>query len=118
MAFYARHVCRLEPWPDALLASFGALAPDVYGALWGPSEMRPDGALRDWDPVARLGAVAGPVLVTNGAHDEVTPAEGERLAKAMPQAERVVFADSAHVAHLEEPERFRRTLEAFLARAD
>ena len=38
--FYTRYVCRLDPWPDALVASFDAMEadPTVYGTLNGPSE--------------------------------------------------------------------------------
>ena len=73
--FYTRYVCRLDPWPDALVESFDAMEadPTVYGTLNGPSEFTVVGALREWDITDRLGEIDVPLLLISGEHDEVRP---------------------------------------------
>jgi L-proline amide hydrolase len=55
MAFYRRHLCRLDPWPDCLNRTFEKLAqsPEVYSTMWGPSEFHVIGTLKNWEIVNR-----------------------------------------------------------------
>lgn len=64
----------------------------------------------------RLGAVACPALALAGAHDPVTRPEWAReLAAALPNCAYVEFSESSHMIASDEPERFYREVEAFLA---
>lgn len=64
-----------------------------------------------------LRTFARPVLIVSGAHDRTTPASSaHELAEAIPGAEEVVLANSAHMLPYEEPEAFLAVLRAFLAR--
>ncbi|MDD5556776.1 MAG: proline iminopeptidase-family hydrolase [bacterium] len=116
MVFYQRHVCRLDPWPDCLNRSLEQLMrdPEVYHAMNGPSEFHVTGNLRDWDITGRLGEIAVPTLVTSGRHDEATPAIAETVHKGIPGSRRVIFEQSAHESHIEEPELYRQVLIEFL----
>jgi proline iminopeptidase len=38
MEFYRRYVCRLDPWPDALMRTFGQLNQPTYERMQGPNE--------------------------------------------------------------------------------
>jgi pimeloyl-ACP methyl ester carboxylesterase len=58
------------------------------------------------------------VLVTSGRHDEMTPALVRPLADGISGAEWVVFEDSAHMAMVEEPERYRQVIQSWLSRAE
>lgn len=120
MEFYRRHVCRLDPWPEPLLRSGRNWqeALPVYETIWGPNEFTITGNLRDWDRSDRLGEIRVPTLVTCGRHDELGPPCARVLQQGLPRAEMQVFEDSAHSAHLEEPDRYRDLLREFLARAD
>lgn len=117
LAFYARHICRLDPWPDALLQAFGALNPRVYAAMWG-SEVRITGNLRSWDVADRLREIQAPTLVLGGRHDAMTPNEQALLHERIPGSERVVFEASSHLPIYEEPEAFFAALEHFLRRVE
>ena len=57
-------------------------------------------------------------MLTSGRHDEATPAQVERIAERIPQAEWVIFEESGHMAHAEEPERYMAVLADFLSRAE
>lgn len=118
--FYRSHVCRAKPVPEEVMRTLVAMGqdPTVYTAMVGPSEFTMTGSLRDWDITDRLSAVDVPVLLISGCHDEVTPAVVSHLRDALPGAEWELFEDSSHMAHVEEPARFRRTVAAFLEKND
>lgn len=115
---YRRHLCRLDPWPEALLESDRHLAMPVYTAMWGPAEFTCTGNLRDWDRTDRLGEVRVPTLVTVGRWDEVSPECAETLHRGIAGSRLARFEASSHVAHLEEPERYLEVLAGFLADVD
>jgi proline-specific peptidase len=118
MAFYARHICRLDPWPDYLLEAFERINPQVYQTMWGAGELHITGNLKDWDITPRLGEIGVPTLLISGRYDEFTPAEQEVLREGIPGSEWVLFEQSAHLPHAEEPERFLEVLEGFLSRVE
>jgi L-proline amide hydrolase len=120
MEFYKRHLCRLDPWPEELLRSFRALEDDstVYATMNGPSEFTVVGTIRDWQVVDRLGEVRVPSLIVSGRHDETTPRLQETLRAGIADSEWVCFEESAHVPHVEEPERWLEVVGGFLARVD
>jgi proline-specific peptidase len=113
-AFYRRHVCRLEPWPECLQRAFEKLALDVYRAMFGPSEFYATGTLRDWDVTARLPQLDVPTLVLSGRHDEAIPAVMAPVHRGIRGSRWRLFEASAHMAHLEEPEAFQREVRGFL----
>lgn len=119
LEFYRRHVCRLDPWPEAFLRTAEELdGNQVYLTMNGPTEFDVIGNLRDWDRTPDLGRIATPTLVTVGRYDELTPACSQTLRDGIPGARMVVFEESAHCAHLEEPELYAQVVEEFLAEVD
>ena len=72
-------------------------------------------ALTDYPIRVRLGEIACPTLIVWGAVDRLVPvgdaAEFERL---IPDARKVVWPDTGHVAMLERPDAFNRLVEAFV----
>ncbi len=118
MMFYKRHVCRLDEWPEFVTRTFDHLRQEVYGTMWGPSEFHATGTLREWDVRDRLGEIDIPTLVTAGRYDEATPDLAETLRRGIPNSEVVIFEESAHMAHAEEPERYRQVLKDYLTRVE
>jgi proline iminopeptidase len=116
--FLHLHLCRLDPWPPVVEEVIRSTNLEVYNTMWGPSEAHPTGVLAGWDVTPRLGEIRVPALVLCGHYDEATPRQAETIATALPDAELVVFEESAHLAPLEEPERYLSTVRAFLARVD
>ena len=113
--FYRRHLCRMDPWPEALVRSSDQMEGNqVYATMNGPTEFDVIGRLRTWDRTPDLGRIDVPTLVTCGRYDEITPACSETIAEGIPDARVVVFEESAHVAHLEEAEAYAGTVEEFL----
>ncbi len=60
---------------------------------------------------ADLPRIAAPTLVIAGADDPSTPPDhAARIAAAIPDARMAVIADAAHLANMQQPERFTRLL--------
>jgi len=120
LVFYARHVCRLPEWPDAVARSFAAIEedPTVYGTMNGPSEFHVVGSLCDWDITDRLGEIDVPTLLVSGRYDEATPRIVEEIHRRVAGSRWELFEESSHMPHVEEPERFLAIVGAFLDEAD
>ena len=116
--FLHRHLCRLDPWPPIVEEMVRSTNLEVYNTMWGPSEAHPTGVLAGWDVTPRLGEIRVPALVLCGRYDEATPHQAETLVAALPDAELVVFEESAHLAPVEETERYLATVRSFLARVE
>jgi L-proline amide hydrolase len=118
--FYRRHVCRLDPWPDYVSRAFGNIAanPEVYHTMNGPSEFHVVGRIKDWDITDRLGDIDVPTLVISGRYDEATPAIAGAVRDGIPGSEWVLFEQSSHMPHAEEPERFVEVVDVFLTRVE
>ncbi len=114
--FYRRHVCRLAEWPEPLERTGANLTNNpVYETMNGPNEFMVIGNLKDWDRTDRLREITVPTLITVGRYDELTPACAETLLEGIPDSKMVVFEESAHVAHLEETEKYLKVVAGFLA---
>ena len=59
-----------------------------------------------------------PTLVTSGRYDEATPAIAETVHQGIKGSKCVIFEQSAHMAHIEEPERYIQVLDEFLSQVE
>ncbi len=62
----------------------------------------------------RLATLTAPTLILHGRHDPIPLAWAEELAELMPASRLVVLEQSAHVPHVEEPERTFAEIRRFL----
>lgn len=118
MAFYRRHICRQPEWPEPLVRSQENWGWNVYHTMWGPAEFTPTGNLAGYEREDRLADLQCPVLYLCGRYDEITPESTSVYHQLTSASEFVIFENSAHVQHLEEPERYHTIVRNFLARAD
>jgi L-proline amide hydrolase len=118
--FYNRHVCRVVPNPDCVVRTVEKIAqwPEVYFTMNGPSEFHVIGTLKNWDITARLGEIRAPTLVIGGRFDEATPLITETVHRGIAGSEWVIFEQSSHMPHVEEPERYTHVLDDFLTRVE
>ncbi|MGE5638144.1 MAG: proline iminopeptidase-family hydrolase [Chloroflexota bacterium] len=114
--FTHRHWCRLDPWPDCLLQSLQKYSKnhEVNNTLYGSSDFEITGMLREWSIVNRLGEIDVPTLLISGRYDQATPVVVAPIRRGIPDSKWVIFENSSHMPHLEEPERFIRMLGDFL----
>jgi pimeloyl-ACP methyl ester carboxylesterase len=72
-------------------------------------------ALTDYPIRERLKEIAAPTLIVWGSEDRLVPVrDADVFEERIPDARKVVFEDTGHVAMLERPERFNRLLLDFL----
>ncbi len=114
--FYDRHVCRVVPNPPEVAQTFANIAedPTVYHTMNGPSEFHVVGTLGNWSVIDRLSSIAAPTLLVSGAHDEATPATMQPFMDGIRDVQWEMFAQSSHMPHVEEEERFLSVVGAFL----
>ena len=109
-----RHVCRLQVWPEPVMASLGNWNMAPYQAIQGPNEFCYTGSIKDWNRVPDLHRITQPSLVLCGFFDELTPACARLMHQALPDSRIKVFQNSAHLPFWEEPEEYFAVLGDFL----
>lgn len=105
-AFPLMHAPDAPRWWDDLL--FGSVSEPVDAVM--PLQVD----LFRWDIMPRLSDVRAPTLLLNGSHDLLAKPEARRLETRLPDARLVVFEGAGHSPFLDDPERFRREVGAFL----
>jgi proline iminopeptidase len=116
--FYAKHICRLPEWPDAVNRSFARLNKDIYVLMQGPSEFGASGRLERWDRKADLPRLAMPTLVIGGAHDTMDPAHMRWLASQVKHGSYLHCPNGSHLAMWDDQEVYARGLIKFLRAVD
>jgi proline iminopeptidase len=116
LEFYKRHLCRIYPFPKLMRKASKEAGVDVYDTMWGPSEFYCTGNLKGHDLTSRLCEIKIPVLLTCGKYDEATPKTVKYYESLFPNAQMVVFKNSAHMAILEETEIYVKTVRKFLSK--
>lgn len=119
-AFYAQHVCRLDPWPDYVQRAMSPekIGQHVYLYMCGPSEFSITGTLRNYERVDRLKEIKTPALFICGRYDEATPAATEHYHRNMPGSRFAVIEDASHLSWSEQPAAFNRVVRDFLNRSE
>lgn len=118
-AFSRRHIFRGDEAPDCLKRTGANLDGNrSYVFMHGPNEFVATGNLKDWNRIDRLHEIRVPVLITVGAFDEITPACARTMHERIDGAELAEFPGCAHLAHLEDSDRYLRMVADFLARHD
>jgi proline iminopeptidase len=116
--FNQRHLCRLQPRPEPLQRAGASTGVPVYRTMWGLNEFRGTGNLKHYDRTGRLQEITLPTLFTCGRYDECTPTGTAWYQSLLPGSEMVVFEQSSHMPHLEEPEQYLRVVRDFLRRVE
>ncbi len=118
MAYYHRHLCLLDPWPDFVQSALGRMNAAVYNRLWGPSEFTVTGMLKGCDLFPRLGEIETPVLLTCGDRDEAGVATIDFFRSALHDADMAVLPHASHLHHIERPALFLSIIRDFLSRVE
>lgn len=114
--YYSHHLCRVSPMPELLQQSFAGLEqdPTVYFTMNGPNEFFITGSMKTWSILDEASKISTPTLLLNGAYDEAADSVIYPFFKSIPHVKWVQFANSSHMSHLEEPERFSSTVVSFI----
>jgi proline iminopeptidase len=113
MAFYAKHLCRMDPWPESMLRTMEKMGLAVYEHMWGPSEFTVTGTLMDADVTPYLAELKLPVLYTCGEFDEATPKSTKYFHELTPDSQLHVFEGASHQHHIEQQKAYNALLRGF-----
>lgn len=114
--YYSRFLYRSQPGQGTGdSARFGTA---VYQYMWGPSEFRATGTLKDYDRVGRLKEITVPILFTAGEFDEGTPAAHRYYQSQAPGSKLVIIPGSAHLTSVDQPAAYAAAIRQFLAEVE
>ena len=116
--FYAKHICRLEEWPDALNRAFAKLNRQVYVMMQGPSEFGASGRLEKWDRKADLGNITVPTLVIGAAHDTMDPEHMRWVSTQVKHGSFLLCPQGSHMAMWDDQRAYATGLIRFLKEID
>jgi proline-specific peptidase len=117
--FYQKYLCRIDPFPDCVMRTIAnSNSSPTVAPMIGPTEFNVLGNMRYWTRVADLRRINVPTLVTCGKFDYLAAPNSETLASGISGAKLVVFENSSHCSHLEEPETNRACVSGFLDEND
>ena len=77
---------------------------EIYGKMWGKSELFGTGTLKDWDTISKLKTIENETLILSGRLDESTPKMNELMNREIKNSKWVVLEKSHHGGYAEEPE--------------
>jgi len=118
MSYYQHYVARKLPWSADLDSSFSQISPAVYGYMWGPSEFKCTGTLRDYDRTDKLNTLRLPTLFTAGQFDEATPQTVKYYQSLVPGAELAILPDCAHLTMHDDSVAYNGIVREFMSRID
>jgi proline iminopeptidase len=114
---YAKHLCRLDPWPEPIERSLKFMNAKIYNYMQGPNEFVITGTLKDWDRTADLKNIRTKALVMGARYDTMDPEEMRRIASAMPNARIAISEKGSHLAMYDDQAWYFQQLVGFLKEA-
>jgi proline iminopeptidase len=116
--FYAKHICRLDEWPDAVNRTFARLNKQIYVLMQGPSEFGLSGRLETWDRKADLGKLAMPTLVIGATHDTMDPEHMRWISTQVKAGSFLLCPNGSHLAMWDDQRTYTAGLVRFLKEVD
>jgi proline iminopeptidase len=95
---YARHVCRLNPWPEPVQRSLRTMNAKIYNIMQGPDEFNIVGNFKHWDIWDRLHQIEVPTLLIGARYDEMSPEQITRMSKLIPNSRLAICEHASHMA--------------------
>ena len=80
----------------------------------GPSEFHVIGSLKNWSIIDEAHKINVPTFLLNGAYDEAADSSVMPLFKLIPKVKWFTFAESSHMPHWEEREKYMKLVADFL----
>ncbi len=94
--FYNQHLCRVQPWPDAVTRTFSHINGTIYTMMQGPSEFGIGGRLKNWDRSKDLPKISVPTLTIGGAHDTMDPEHMKWMSTQVQKGRFLLCPDGSH----------------------
>jgi len=111
---YTKYLCRLNPWPDAVVRGFDHIAAPVYNTMQGPNEFVVTGSFASWNRWDDLKDIRVPTLLIVGRHDTMSPDDIVEMGRRIPRARVGICEEGSHLSCWDDPEAYYGHLVGFL----
>lgn len=111
---YAKHLCRLTPWPEPVERAFRHFNQQVYNIMQGPNEFVITGTFKDWDRWGDLPQIKTPTLVIGGQYDTMSADDLKRESQLLPHARLAICEQGSHLAMWDDQQTYLNHLLRFL----
>jgi proline iminopeptidase len=116
--FYNQHLCRLQPWPEALNRAFPHINSQIYVMMQGPSEFGVSGRLENWDRSKDLPKITVPTLTIGGKHDTMDPEYMKWMATQVQHGDSLVCPNGSHCSMWDDQQNYFTGLIKFIKAVD
>lgn len=114
--FYARHMCRVGRCTDHGHRAGGPAGNDeMYATMWGPTDFRGIGTLKDYDLTPKLPQIAVPTLFICGEFDEAAPQSCRRFSKMIAGSSVAIIPDAGHATMAADEAFYLKIVRQYLA---
>jgi len=86
----------------------------MYLTMWGPSDFRGVGTLKNYDISPRLKNIEVPTLMICGEYDEAVPSSCKEFSNMIEKSTTIIVPDAGHLTLLESEEFYIETVRNFL----
>ncbi|MFA6916802.1 MAG: proline iminopeptidase-family hydrolase [Parachlamydiales bacterium] len=111
---YNKHVCLVDPWPQAFVLAFAHINKQVYLTMQGPNEFIVNGNFRNWNRWNDLHTIKTPSLFICGRHDTMSPEDNIRMGQLVPNATVKICENGSHGALYDDQENYFQALHDFI----
>jgi len=111
---YAKHICRLDPWPEPVMRAMRFANQQVYNTMQGPSEFTVTGNIKNWDRWNDLHRIDVPTLLIGSRYGTMSADDIQKMGSLMPQARVAICENGSHLAMYDDQEAYFNALVPFL----
>ena len=119
-SFYVKHLSR-KSWPyipNVECNNVRDFNEQVYNYMWGPTEFKITGTLKDFDRTSDLKNISEPILFMTGEYDEARPETIYKFQKLANNASVEIIDDAAHMTMIDQPEKVEEAISKFLNKVE
>ena len=109
-----KNICRLDPWPDAVVRGFSHINPAVYNTMQGPNEFLVNGTFKDWNRWDDLHKITVPTLLLGGKYDTMAPEDKIEMGRRIPHSRVTICENGSHLAMWDDAETYFNSVKQFI----
>ncbi len=116
--FYAKHICRINPWPEPMNRALSKTNQSLYVTMQGPSEFGIGGNLINWDVSKQLPQIKTPTLTIGGAHDTMDPEHMKWMSTQVQHGRNITCPNGSHMSMYDDQKNYFPGLIQFIKDVD
>ena len=116
--FYKCYLCKLDPWPEALLRCGHHFNRSVCDAIFGPNEFAVTGNCKEWNRWKELAQIQVPTLVIGARYDTMNPKDIEKMGELLPNSTVKICENGSHLCMHDDQEDYFKALKLFIKNTD